>query len=283
MAAAGGGSGGGTAASAAGAGAGGRGRGGSCRGSKLSEWRRRQRGQDVTGTLPDLPLPLQNPLPGQGAAVVEPGLPVQECLVRGQLQRAGPGCLRGGRRGRRRQLVALVEAVAADGVDDGGESALAEGADGAHAGPLQQAGEAELVEALVRVGHVLQRPQADGAVGVGRGRAAAVAASGLALTLALLLPGAILLLLCCCVLLLDGLPSSCAVLPGGRRGRGAVVQDERSGRRGGHGDRTALSTKTRGLILFHCCPSASCTLDNTRTSAAQLHRFVLPRLSRSVA
>ena len=73
--------------------------------------------------------------------------------------------------GRRRgQRVRVVAVVGLDVVNDGPEPGLAERTDGPHVGPLDETGEAKLVHARIGVRHVLQLAQADGAVGLGRGR-----------------------------------------------------------------------------------------------------------------
>ena len=62
----------------------------------------------------------------------------------------------------RRQHVLVVLRVAAHVVDDGGELPLAQRTHRPHLGPLQQTGEAELVETRVRHGLVVDVPEADG-------------------------------------------------------------------------------------------------------------------------
>ena len=140
---------------------------------------------------------------------MESRLPVHKRLEGGQLERPWLGL---GSRRLRRQLVALVVVVAPDGVDDRFEPGLAEGADWLDARPLEQAREAELVQARVSVRHVLQLPQTDGAAGLGGGGTADI----------LLSHGRPRLLL---LLLLDGLPRASLWI----RGRPSV-QQQRSGR-----------------------------------------------------
>ena len=72
-----------------------------------------------------------------------------------------------------RNVVLVILSLRPHVVNDGSELPLAERANCLHFGPLQEAGEAELVAAGVSHGLVVQLPQADGAqlVPVRRGRA----------------------------------------------------------------------------------------------------------------